>query len=158
MVGDSFERCLSNLSEVIKRCEDCNLVLNWEKCYFLVQEGIVLGHHISEKCIEVDGAKVKAIEQHPPPISVKGVRSFLGYVGFYWKFIKDFSKIGHPLCKLFEKECKFHFDESYLKAFCEVKEKLVSASMIISPYWCKPFKMMYHTSGVSLGVLLGQRR
>ena len=54
VVGDSFERCLNNLSEVLKRCEDCNLVLNWEKCHLVVKEGIVLGHRISEQVIEVD--------------------------------------------------------------------------------------------------------
>ena len=128
MVGDSFERCLTNLSEVLKRCEDCNLVLNWEKCHFMVKEGILLGHRISEKGIEVDRAKVEVIERLPPSISMKGVRSFLGHAGFYRRFIKDFSKIAHPLCKLLEKECKFCFDESCLKAFGEVKEKLVSAA------------------------------
>ena len=90
VVGDSFERCLTNLSEVLKRCEDCNLVLNWEKCHFMVKEGIVLGHRISEKGIEVDRAKVEVIERLPPSISVKGVRSFLGNAGFYRRFIKDF--------------------------------------------------------------------
>ena len=54
MVGDSFGRCLTNLSEFRKRCVECNLVLNWEKCHFMVKEGIVLGHRISEKGIEVD--------------------------------------------------------------------------------------------------------
>ena len=54
VVGDSFERCLTNFSDVLKRCEDCNLVLNWEKCHFMVKEGIVLGHRILEKGIEVD--------------------------------------------------------------------------------------------------------
>ena len=49
MVGDSFKKFLSHLSEVLKRCEDCNLVLNWKKCHFMVKEGIVLGHRISEK-------------------------------------------------------------------------------------------------------------
>ena len=49
VVGDSFERCLTNLSEVLKRCEDFNLVLNWEKCHFMVTEGIVLGRRISRK-------------------------------------------------------------------------------------------------------------
>ena len=90
VVGDSFDLCLSHLAEVLKRCEDCNLVLNWKKCDFMVKEGIVLGHHISEKGIEVDRAKVEVIERLPPPISVKGVRSFLGDAGFYWRFIKDF--------------------------------------------------------------------
>ena len=87
----------------------------------MVKEGIVLGHRISEKGIEVDRAKVEVIERLPPPISVKGVRSFLGHAGFYQRFIKDFSKIAHPLCKLLEKDCKFCFDESCLKAFSELK-------------------------------------
>ena len=107
MVGDSFERCLTNLFEGLKRSEDCNLVLNWEKCHFMVKEGIVLGHRISEKGIEVDRAKVEVTKRLPPPIFVKCVRSFLGHVGFYRRFIKDFSKIAHPLCKLLEKECNF---------------------------------------------------
>ena len=73
----------------------------------MVKEGIMLGHRISEKGIEVDRAKVEVIERLPPPISVKGVTSFLGHAGFYRRFIKDFSMIAHPLCKLLEKECKF---------------------------------------------------
>ena len=75
------------------------------------------------------------IERLSLPIAVKGERSFLGHAGFYRRFIKDFSKIAHPLCKLLEKECKFYFDESYLKAFGELKEYLVSVSIIISPDW-----------------------
>ena len=77
----------------------------------MVKEGIALGHRISEKGIEVDRAKVEVIKRLPPPISVKGVRSFLGHAGFYRRFIKDFSKIAHPLYKLLEKNCKFYFDE-----------------------------------------------
>ena len=71
MVGDLFERCLTNLTEVLKGCEDYNLVLNWENCHFMVKDGIVLGHRISEKGIEVDRAKVEVIERLSPPISVK---------------------------------------------------------------------------------------
>ena len=103
-----------HLTEVVKRCEGCYLVLYLEKCYFIVKEGIVLGHRISEKGIEVDQAKVEVIERLPPPISVKGLRSFLGNGGFYQRFIKDFSKVEHPLYKLLEKDCKFYFDESCL--------------------------------------------
>ena len=75
-------------------------MLNWEKCHFMVKKGIVLGHCISKNGIEVKQSKVEVIEQLPPRISIKGVRSFLGHAGFYQRFIKDFSKIAHPLCKL----------------------------------------------------------
>ena len=91
----------------------------------------------------------------PPPISVKGVRNFLGHAGFYRRSIKDFFKIAHPLCKLLEKDCKFNFDESWLKILGELKEKLVSAPIIISPDRNSPFEVMCIASGVALGVVLG---
>ncbi|GJZ91489.1 reverse transcriptase domain-containing protein [Tanacetum coccineum] len=73
--GDSFSSCLSHLDKMLKRCEDTNLVLNWEKCHFMVKEGIVLGHKISKSGIEVDKAKVDVIAKLPHPTTVKGVRS-----------------------------------------------------------------------------------
>ena len=91
VLGSSFDNCLENLRSMLIRCEETNLVLNWEKCYFMVQEGIVLGHQISARGIEVDRVKIKVIEKLPPPSSVKGIRSFLGHTGFYRRFIKDFS-------------------------------------------------------------------
>ncbi|GKA80119.1 reverse transcriptase domain-containing protein [Tanacetum coccineum] len=71
--GDSFSSCLSNLDKMLKRCEDTNLVLNCEKCDFMVKEGIVLGHKISKSGIEVDRAKVDVIAKLPYPTTVKGV-------------------------------------------------------------------------------------
>ncbi|GKF45339.1 reverse transcriptase domain-containing protein, partial [Tanacetum coccineum] len=76
---DSFSTCLSHLDKMLKRCEDTNLVLNWEKSHFMVKEGIVLGHKISKSGIEVDRAKVDIIAKLPHPTTVKGVRSFLGH-------------------------------------------------------------------------------
>ncbi|GJR58553.1 reverse transcriptase domain-containing protein [Tanacetum coccineum] len=70
--GDSFDSCLSNLEKMLKRCEDTNLVLNWEKCHFMCREGIVLGHKISKSGIEVDRAKVDVIAKLPHPTTVKG--------------------------------------------------------------------------------------
>ncbi|GJV41181.1 hypothetical protein Tco_1419621 [Tanacetum coccineum] len=62
---------------------NANLVLNWEKCHFIVKEGIVLGHKVSGACLEVDKAKIDVISKLPPPTNVKGIRSFLGHAGFY---------------------------------------------------------------------------
>ena len=71
--GDSFDICLKNLERVLERCIETNLVLSWEKSYFMVKEGIVLGHIISERRIEVDKAKIELITNLPPPTSVKQI-------------------------------------------------------------------------------------
>ena len=91
--GYTFSSCLENLDTVLKRCVETNLVLNWKKCHFMVREGIVLGHKISSKGIEVDRVKVEIIEKLPPPVNIKGIRSFLGHTGFYRRFIQDFQRL-----------------------------------------------------------------
>ncbi|GJW36334.1 reverse transcriptase domain-containing protein [Tanacetum coccineum] len=78
--GISFENFLSRVDKMLQRCEDTNLCLNWEKSHFMVKEGIVLGHKISKKGIEVDKAKIDVIAKLPHPTTIKGVRSFLGHV------------------------------------------------------------------------------
>ncbi|XP_050229333.1 uncharacterized protein LOC126678479 [Mercurialis annua] len=156
--GSSFDVCLSNLDRVLERCEETNLVLNWEKCHFMVQNGIVLGHKISAAGIEVDQAKVEVIEKLPPPNSVKAVRSFLGHAGFYRRFIKDFSKIAKPLCDLLIKDVTFHFNESCLIAYNTLKKALISAPIIVSPDWSLPFELMCDASDFAIGAVLGQRK
>ena len=111
VLGNSFDNCLENLRSVLVRCEETNLVLNWEKCHFIVQEGIVLKHRIFATGKEVDKAKIEAIKKLPPPSSVKGIRSFLGHAGLYRRFIKDFSRIAKPLSSLLVQGTLFDFDE-----------------------------------------------
>ena len=81
-LGTSFDHCLYNLARVLQRCEEKNLVLNWEKCHFMVREGLVLGHRVSSKGIKVDSAKVSSIEKLPPPTNLKGIKSFLNHADF----------------------------------------------------------------------------
>ena len=111
LLGNSFDNCLENLRSILVRCEETHLVLNWEKCHFMVQEGIVLRHQIFAREIEVNKAKIEAIEKLPPPSSVKGLRSILGHAGFYRRFIKDFSRISKPLSSLLVHGTPFDFDE-----------------------------------------------
>ncbi|KAG7548081.1 Integrase catalytic core [Arabidopsis suecica] len=155
--GSSFSSCLSNLCRVLSRCEETNLVLNWEKCHFMVKEGIVLGHKISEKGIEVDRAKIEVMVQLQPPRSVKDVRSFLGHAGFYRRFIKDFSKLARPMTRLLCKETEFDFDEECLKAFQLIKEALISAPIVQAPNWDYPFEIMCDASDYAVGAVLGQK-
>ena len=96
----------------------------------MVTEIIVLEHKISIVRLEVDQAKVSVIESLMPPNTVKGIRICLGLAGFYRRFIKDFSKISKPLCRLLEKDAKFEFDDSCLSAFKEIKSKLVIAPIM----------------------------
>ena len=112
---------------------------------------------MSSKGIKVDPAKISTIEKLPSPSNVKGIRSFLGHTRFYRRFIKDFSKIGKPLCNLLEKDAAFVFDENCLKAFHVIKEKLISAPIKIVPDWSEPFKIMCDASDYAVGAVLGQR-
>ncbi|GKC04913.1 reverse transcriptase domain-containing protein [Tanacetum coccineum] len=156
--GDSFDSCLSNLEKMLKRCEDTNLVLNWEKCHFMCKEGIVLGHKISKAGIEVDRAKVDVIAKLPHPTTVKGVRSFLGHAGFYRRFIQDFSKIARPMTHLLEKETPFVFSKDCIDAFQTLKKKLTEAPILVVPDWNLPFELMCDASDFAIGVVLGQRK
>ncbi|GKA83050.1 reverse transcriptase domain-containing protein [Tanacetum coccineum] len=153
---NSFSTWLSNLEKMLKRCEDTNLALNWEKSHFMVKEGIVLGHKISKKGIEVDKDKIDVIGKLPHPTTVKGIRSFLGHAGFYRRFIKDFSKISRPTTHLLEKNTPFIFSEECIQAFQTLKNKLTETPILIAPNWDQPFELMCDASDYAIGAVLGQ--
>ena len=99
----------------------------------MVHQGIVLGHIISEKGIEVDKAKVELIVKLPSPTTIKGVRQFLGHAGFYRRFIKGFSSLSKPLCELLAKDAKFIWDERCQKIFDQLKQFLTTAPIVSAP-------------------------
>ncbi|RVW31528.1 Retrovirus-related Pol polyprotein from transposon 17.6 [Vitis vinifera] len=154
--GGTFEECLVNLEAVLHRCIEKDLVLNWEKCHFMVRQGIVLGHIISEKGIEVDKAKVELIVKLPSPTTVKGVRQFLGHAGFYRRFIKGFSSLSKPLCELLAKDAKFIWDERCQNSFDQLKKFLTTTPIVRAPNW-QFFELMCDASDFAIGAVLGQR-
>ncbi|KAL0289535.1 UNVERIFIED_CONTAM: Retrovirus-related Pol polyprotein from transposon.6 [Sesamum radiatum] len=123
--GNSFNDCLNKLAKVLERCIEKNLVLNYEKCHFMVDQGLILGHIVSSRGIE--------------------------------RFIKDFSKIAQPLCKLLQKDETFDFDEACKLAFNKLKDSLTSAPIIQPPNWELPFEIMCDASNHAVGAVLGQR-
>ena len=155
--GGSFEESMINLETVLHRYIEKNLVLNWEKCHFMVNRGISMGHIILEKGIEVDKAKIDLISKLPSPTNVKTVRQFLGHVGFYRRFIMDFTKIAKPLYKLLEKDATFIWDEYCQKRFEELKAYLTTAPVVRAPNWQLPFEVMCDASDLAIGAVLGQR-
>ncbi|KAL4361728.1 hypothetical protein GQ457_04G015660 [Hibiscus cannabinus] len=113
--GENFDNCLNNLKKVLIRCKETNLVLDWEKCHFMVDEGIVLGHKISSKGMEVDRAKIDVISKLPPSTTVKGIRSFLGHFGgnriaakvlqsgFYWPALHRDAQLFYQQCDRYQR-------------------------------------------------------
>ena len=94
--GKTFDQCLINLDRVLQRCQEKDLVLNWEKCHFMVREGIVLGHLVSERGIEVDKAKIEVIELLLPPTNVKGTRSLSA---IHCQFLPNRQTHDEPTCQ-----------------------------------------------------------
>jgi len=115
------------VSLFLKTCIETNLALNYEKCYFMVEQGIVLGHVMSSCGLEVDKAKINVISSLHYPSCVKEVHSFLGHAGLYRRFIKDFSRITTPLCKLLAKEVNPIFEQACKDAHDKLKRRVTSA-------------------------------
>lgn len=110
-----------------------------------------------KKRLEVDQTKIEVIEKLPPPTNVKGIRSFLGHVGFYRRLIKDFSIITKPLCQLLQHEVTYQCSKECLKAFMALENALFFYPIIMAPDSSTPFEFIYDDSDFSIGVVLGQR-
>ena len=104
------------------------------------------------KGLEVDKEKITTIQTLTLPTTVRGIHSFLGDAGFYQRFLKDFSKIVKPLCKLLEKDAIFSFDESCMITFEEIKNKLIEAPIVIASTWDEPYEITCEASDIAVGV------
>ena len=131
---------------------DLQLIENGD--FTLVNQGIVLGHIISERGIEVEKAKVELISKFPSPTNVKTVRQFLGHTSFYSRFIRDFSKIAKPLYNLLEKHAKFEWDAECQEKFEELKAYLTTAPIVRAPDLHFSFEVMCNASDLAVRAFL----
>ena len=109
--GNDFNSCLAHLTKILEVCVRKRQVLSWEKSHFMVREGIVLGHIVSGKGLEVDKSKIDVIQNLPLPATVQDLRSFLKHINFYQRFIQDFVKVSKPPTTLLCKDKDFIIDE-----------------------------------------------
>eukprot|EP00253_Pinus_taeda_P006380 PITA_06380 len=133
-----------------------NLSLSPEKCEFLMTEGTVLGHTISQQGLQVDPNNIVIIQRVPPRQKVRDVRSFLGLVGYYRRFIEDFSKIASPLFGLLGKDVEFMWTQNCQEALDVLKSKLVTSPILRGPNWALLFHIHMDASNKSIGAALGQ--
>jgi len=152
---DSFDPALDTLEKVIKHCITTRLCLSHEKCYMMITKGLILGHYISAARIQVDPTKIHISLLIPTPTTQMEVRSFLGFSGYYRRFIEHFSHIVAPLYAL-TGNVDFLWTEKCERAFQDLK-KLVSTTPILrGPNWDFPFQISSNASDTSIGAVLGQ--
>ena len=140
--GNDFDNYLAHLTKIFEVCVRKRLVLSSKKSYFMIREGVVLGHIVSGKRLEVDKAKIEVIQNLPLLATIQDLRSFLGHFGFYRRFIQDFTKFSKPLTTLLRKNKDFIIDEEGKRAFVMFKKTLIEASILQSPNWDLPFEIM----------------
>lgn len=145
------------LVAVFKRLREFKLKLQPEKCHFLRKEIMYLGHLITENGVKPDPSKINSVKTYPRPRKVKDIRAFLGFVGYYRRFIPRFSEIAKPLTHLLKKDVPFKFDAICEEAFSELKNKLITAPILVYPDFEKEFFVTTDASNVALGAVLSQK-
>ena len=151
--GNDFKSCLAHQTKILEVCVRKRLVLSWEKSHFMVREGVVLEHIVSGKGLEVDKAKTEVIQNLRLPSTVRDLRSFLGHIGFYRRFIQDYVKVSKPLTTLLCKDKDFIIDEEGKRAFTMLKQVLIEAPILQSPNWDLPFEIMCDASDYAVGAI-----
>lgn len=147
---------IHNLKSVFQRIRNFNLKVQPAKCEFLRKEVIYLGHIISQNGVQPNPDKVKAVTDFPTPKSSKDIKSFLGLVSYYRRFIQDFSKLAKPLTNLLKKDVPFLWENAQQLSFETLKNQLVSAPILAYPDFSRPFILTCDASNYAISAILSQ--
>nr|CAN73718.1 hypothetical protein VITISV_010227 [Vitis vinifera] len=147
-----------HLRKVFKILRQNELYVKKEKCSFAKEEVSFLGHHIKDGKLMMDNSKVKAIQEWDPPTKVPQLRSFLGLVNYYWRFIKGYSARAAPLTNLFKKNKAWEWDERCQQAFEDLKKVVTEKPVLALPDHTKVFEVHTDASNFAIGGVLMQER
>jgi hypothetical protein len=150
------EEHAGHLHVVLQRLRQHHLYAKLSKCDFWLKEIKFLGHTISQVGIVVDPDKVQEVMNWKPPTTVRQIWSFLGLVGYYRRFIPDFSRIVKPITELLKKEAKFVWGQKCEDAFHALRQHLTTTLVLAQPDSSKPFDVYCDASGIGLGCVLMQ--
>lgn len=154
--SSSLEEHVTKLKTVFDRLRDTNLKVQLNKSEFLCKEVTYLGHTVTTEGLRPNTDKIDAILNYPLPKTTTEIKSFLGLIGYYRKFIKDFSKITQPMTACLKKNSKIIINDNYLKSFEKCKELLVNAPLLQYPDFEKPFILTTDASDFAIGAVLSQ--
>lgn len=154
--GHDLNSSVSNLTTIFQRLRDFNLKLQPDKCEFLRREVCYLGHVITEQGVKPNPEKIKAVTEFPVPKTPKDIKSFLGLVSYYRRFIPDFSKTAKALTNLLKKDIPFKWENQQQLAFDTLKQKLTTAPLLIYPDFSQQFILTCDASNYAIGAVLSQ--
>jgi hypothetical protein len=150
------EEHIKHIEEIFSLIAKSGMKLKLSKCCFFELSVLYLGHIISEEGSATDPKKIEAVKNYPVPENKQHVKSFLGFVGFYRKYIRNFGKIAHPLTELTKNDVDFVWGTEQENAFQKLKLKLTTAPILAHPDFTEEYIVQTDASGYGVGVVLGQ--
>ena len=156
LFGNDFDSALHSLELVLTRVAEYGLQLKSTKCNLFRSSVPFLGHIVGRAGLECDPNKVSAVANWIPPSTIKGVREFLGFTGYYRRFVPDYSTVAQPLVHLLGKDCKFKWTDACQDAFMELRALLIKAPVLAFPKEDLPYIVDTDASDYGIGGVLSQ--
>ena len=154
----TFEEHVIHMKKVISKLQEYGVTAAFKKCNFGFENLKALGHRLSGLELAIDENKILAVKEFKFPTSIKEIQSFLGLVGYYRQFIKDFAKIAKPLNELLCKDVVFEMTDTRVKAFNQLKNCIINPTILGRPDFDRPFKLYIDASFTGLGAVLQQEQ